>query len=61
MAFVFDYEFTDADGDRLTIQDWSALDDKFLTIFTREVVELSESAARDLANYLLRWADGTKE
>ena len=61
MAFEFDYDFTDADGDRLTIQGWSALDDKSLTIFTREVVELSESAARDLANFLLRWADGIKE
>jgi len=60
MAFEFDYEYID--GDRLSIIDWSVPHDKFLTVVCApNAVRLTESIARDLANYLLRWADGTKE
>lgn len=61
MAFEFDYEFTDIYGDKLTIIDWSALNERFLTVRSPNAVSMSESAARVLANFLLRWADGNKE
>ena len=61
MAFEFDYEYTDIDGDSLTIIDWSVLNERFITVRSQKAVSMSESAARDLANFLLRWADGIKE
>lgn len=61
---AFDYEYADTSGDVLTIMDWSrysSIDDKFITVAASNAVKLTESSARDLANYLLRWADGIKE